>query len=549
MRVCAVSKKSFAVREEEESFYDRISPVLFGQKYLIPLPTHCPEERQRRRAAFRNERAYYHRTCSRSGKKLISIYPPETEFPVYSAEVFWSDDWDALDFGCSFDFSRPFFEQFYRLQNRVPRLYFSSTNLENSEYCNHAGNMKNCYLIIGSLNSEGCLYGTRVIYCRDCVDCLWVDRCELCYECVNCERCYDVAYAFDCKDVHDSRWVRHCRSSHDLLFCLGVQQGCYQVLNKQLSREQFLSFKEELFQSPALMNDYESQFSKLLAQTPVPALVAYRTEDCTGNYLAECRSCFWLFDAQRCEDVRYGYDAVGVKNSMDVYSLYDAELCYEMYSGSMGMFHCLFTRDCWPGQELLYCDHCFNCASCLGCIGLRQKQYCVLNQQYSKAEYERLAGQIISKMAERGEWGEFFPTWSSQFPYNDTVAQEYYPLTEEQALARGYRWTKEREAVVEYTRIIDAVDLPLFASDYAGDLLGAAVRCAQTGKVFRLTKAELEFYQRLHLRLPRVHPDIRHLQRKAEKNPWHLWRAKCADTGAEIWSGYPPEQQKLVSST
>jgi hypothetical protein len=28
------------------------------------------------------------------------------------------------------------------------------------------------------------------------------------------------------------------------------------------------------------------------------------------------------------------------------------------------------------------------------------------------------------------EWGEFFPTWLSPFGYNETVANEYYPLSE-----------------------------------------------------------------------------------------------------------------------
>lgn len=38
------------------------------------------------------------------------------------------------------------------------------------------------------------------------------------------------------------------------------------------------------------------------------------------------------------------------------------------------------------------------------------------------------------------EWGEFFPTELSTFGYNETVAQEYFPLTEEEVKAQGWKW-------------------------------------------------------------------------------------------------------------
>jgi hypothetical protein len=36
-------------------------------------------------------------------------------------------------------------------------------------------------------------------------------------------------------------------------------------------------------------------------------------------------------------------------------------------------------------------------------------------------------------MKQTGEWGEFFDTSLSPFGYNETVANEYYPLSEEEA--------------------------------------------------------------------------------------------------------------------
>lgn len=55
----------------------------------------------------------------------------------------------------------------------------------------------------------------------------------------------------------------------------------------------------------------------------------------------------------------------------------------------------------------------------------------ILNRAYSQDEYEKLCGKIIDHMRQSGEWGEFFPTSLSAFGYNETVAQEYFPMTEE----------------------------------------------------------------------------------------------------------------------
>jgi hypothetical protein len=87
-----------------------------------------------------------------------------------------------------------------------------------------------------------------------------------------------------------------------------------------------------------------------------------------------------------------------------------------------------------------------------GCASMRDKEYCILNKQYTKNEYEKLVPQIIEKM--RGETsalgakadpatgdsragaerGEFFPSTISLFGYNETLAHEYFPLTKKDAL-------------------------------------------------------------------------------------------------------------------
>ncbi len=99
------------------SFYDKISPIFNNKKYQIPPPTLCPECRQQRRLAFRNERNLYYRECDFSRKKIISMYSKDEIYKVYAQDIWWSDKFDGLDYGMNFDFDKNFFEQFQELSN------------------------------------------------------------------------------------------------------------------------------------------------------------------------------------------------------------------------------------------------------------------------------------------------------------------------------------------------------------------------------------------------------------------------------------------------
>ncbi|HRI36255.1 MAG TPA: hypothetical protein PK765_04235 [bacterium] len=84
--------------------------------------------------------------------------------------------------------------------------------------------------------------------------------------------------------------------------------------------------------------------------------------------------------------------------------------------------------------RLYYCESCNATKDCFACVGLRNKQYCILNKQYTKEEYEALVPKIIDHMRSTGEWGEFFPSRLGLFGYNESVGNDYFPLSKEEAL-------------------------------------------------------------------------------------------------------------------
>ena len=107
---------------------------------------------------------------------------------------------------------------------------------------------------------------------------------------------------------------------------------------------------------------------------------------------------------------------------------------------------------------MYYCYTCFACTDCFGCVGLKNKQYCILNKQYTKEEYQELVGKIIENMIRDGEWGEYLAPENSPWGYNETMANLYFPLEKQEAIELGYQWN-DYEALVQKRRNISLLHL------------------------------------------------------------------------------------------
>src|SRR6185369_10692718 len=127
-------------------------------------------------------------------------------------------------------------------------------------------------------------------------------------------------------------------------------------------------------------------------------------------------------------------------------------------------------------------------ADLFGCVALRNKQYCILNKQYSKEEYESLVPKIIEHMKTmpytdaKGRayaYGEFFPSELSPFAYNETLAQEYFPLDEAGAAQQGYRWRENPKRNYEITQTSGT--LPDHIKDVSDAVLQDIIACGHGG--------------------------------------------------------------------
>ena len=545
-QTCLQCSASFKVTDEDLAFYEKASPVIVGKKCQIPPPTFCPDCRQQRRLSYRNERTFYHRTCDKTGETMISIYPKESPYTVFNTKDWWSDTWDPLTYGQDADFTRPFFEQFAELQRKVPRPNLFTKANENSEYTNHCDHAKNCYLCADVGFGEDVFFSKYIINAKNCADCYMTSRSELCYETMYTEG-YRATFTHLCEQVSDSYFLYDCKSCHHCLFCWNLRGKNYCIRNKQYTRE---AYEKEL-QSLALhthsgFTTAKNLFSELVLQAIRQPSILVNCEQCNGGALHGCKNVTHSFDVGNARDCAYCYMCDGLTDCWDTFeSAFECELQYEGYACNRGknLIACSISYDV---QNVCYCDMCHNSSNLFGCVGLRHKQYCILNKQYNKEEYEALVPKLIEHMQSTKEWGEFFPPHLSPFAYNETIAPEYFPMTKEQVEARGWRWRETEDETPKVEIIIPAASLPDSIDDIPDDIVNWAIRCEETNRPFRVIAPELAFYRAMRLPIPHLHPDVRHRNRMARRDPSRLWTRKCGKCGKEKFSTYSPERPEIV---
>jgi hypothetical protein len=254
-----------------------------------------------------------------------------------------------------------------------------------------------------------------------------------------------------------------------------------------------------------------------------------------------------VFFCNNSEDVAGGIFIVDAKDSfLSSFFGHATELCYQCQA-TVTSTRCSF---CFAAQshEAQYCDTVLQCKNVFGCVGLRQKQYCILNKQYTKEEFERLRTKLIEQMKTFDEWGEFLPKEMGCFAYNESTAQEFFPLTKEEVLAKGFRWRETEKERIEAERIIPAARLPDAITDIPDDVLNWAIRCAKTDRLFRIIKQELDFYRTHNIPLPRLHSDERYADRMAAYcNPTHLYDRTCMNCKKPLRQRMRPTAQRLCT--
>jgi len=542
-KVCQSCKSEFVIDAQDFAFYEKVQ---------VPPPSWCPLCRAQRRFSFRNERNLYKRKSDfpeiNSGKDIFSMYSVESGYKVYEKDAWLSDAWDPMEYGVDVDFTKPFFAQVRDLWKQVPMKNLNVVNGVGSDYCNHFTNPKNCYLAFNGNDSENVMYSNGLTYTRDSVDVSHMGKSEQCYESFWCTSCSKTFFSSQCESCVSVMFSKNCVGCTDCFGCVGLRNKQYHIWNEPYTKEEYFKKLAELdWTSHKNIESLKKQAQEFWLTFPNKYLIGSHNSDVSGSYISNSKNVKDSFLIRAGEDMRYCQymqESPGSKDCYD-FSIWGGNnsLAYECTACGIDTSRikfCLFVQE--SVHDIEYSVLCSGSSNLFGCVGLRKKEYCILNRQYSKEAFDELRLKIIQHMKDvpyidaKGRvysYGEFFPPGFSPWAYNETIAFDYFPMQESEAKEKGYAWRKPAEK--SFTITLRPESIPDRISETEDSILNEVIGCEHSGActhqcttAFKITPAELQFYRDNNLPVPHLCPVCRHHERLAQRSKLELYDRECA---------------------
>jgi hypothetical protein len=547
---CQNCKKNFTIEPEDFLFYEKMK---------VPAPTFCPHCRFTRRLIWKNERSLYKRVCDMCHKDIISMYDDKVAFPAYCSDCYKSDNWGAEIYAQDYDFSKTFFEQFKELFNKVPRQALAQYgNCVNSTYSNFIYNVKNVYLSSSTLDgSENIYFSNNIDNSKQVVDSYNIIDSELLYENIGSKKNYNSQYSYWSSNCISCNFIFNCNNCQDCFGCVNLQNKRFCILNEQYTREKYEEKIKDLNTGSYLfVENFKKEFWGFSLRFPRKYANIVNSINSTGDEIRNCKNVKKSFNLISSENVKYAYRSVGNKDCMDVCHSWMESAYEHAFAGGKNSYNVKFSIAGGVSvNDIEYEDDCINSSYIFGCINLRNKQYCILNKQYSKEEYFEMIEKIKKHMndmpyvdAKRRvyKYGEFFPYELCPFGYNESVMNDHFPLTKKEILERGYPYKEKIDS--KYTITLKAKDIPDNIKDVDESILNEVIECEKSGRAFKITKFEFEFYKRMNIPIPRLHPDERYKERMKLRNPMVLYHRACMKEGCtnEFETTYAPDKPEIV---
>jgi hypothetical protein len=559
-RICQNSKfnneyceKNFVIEPDDFVFYDKIK---------VPPPTFCPTCRMQRRMIFRNENFLYKRNCTLCKDAIISMYDQNVNFPVYCYKCYKSDSWDALDFSQDYDFNINFFDQYKKLSNKIPRNALEGYQNENSPFSNYTWVSKNVYLSPTTMYSENVTNSFFITYSKDILDSSIIEKSNFCYNLIYGKNSSNIFFSKNVKSCIDSFFLFDCINCNNCFMSSNLRNKSNVFRNVQLTPEEYRNkLKEVNLSNFSLLKDLQKEYESLKNNSIVKFSNLEKSENATGDNISNSKNVVNCFDVSNCENVKYVAQAQFIKDSMDLYGAGDqGQFIYEVVNGGFHDSNVYFSSHSYEGMfNVIYTEFCFNSQNIFGCIGLKNKQYCILNKQYSKEEYFEMVEKIKKHMNEIPfvdkwnriyKYGEFFPLEFSPFAYNESVVVNRFLLNKESVINAGYEWKVNKEKTPTVT--VFCKDIPLefnyeniTVSNEIFECEGWSANCT---KAFKIAIQEFEFYKRFKLPLPHICPICRFEDRFKKINPMKLWNRTCMKEGCtnEFETSYAPDRPEII---
>ena len=446
-------------------------------------------------------------------KGATSCYPETKRVPTLtSLQQFQQDrDW-YLQYGIDYDENTSFFKQFSKLYRTIPQpriLHYRENH--NADFANYSLWSKNIYLSFTVINNcENVVYSFSIKNnSTNILNSMMVrDNSENIYMSVGITQSFSILYS---KFIHNSSYIRFSTNliwCNNCMFCNDLENQSYCIRNQQYTKEQYTIEKNKILQQK---EHFQKRFD---------ALDQYGSNqtstNCQGNYILQSN------------DVTNWYCVYQIEHGRNCLLVWWEELWEHTFDCAIttpphdhlygvlwswtNLFHTYNSFNVSTGENIYYSTALQDCSYCFWCIWLRNKQYCILNQQYTKEEWYATINSIFLSMEKEGTFGKFFPSSLNPYYFNDTIASLIEDFTREEAETAWYLRRDEEIAVdiPDRMEVVELADLDQYEEMKDGvrtidpAILKKVIR-DEAGNVYRVIKMEYDFLMKYGLPLPRRH--------------------------------------------
>ena len=410
------------------------------------------------------------------------------------------------------------------------------------------------------------MYSYFMLAGRDMMDCMNIrSKNERLYECIIARNCYELKYSQFCKDCTNSQFLYDCWNCSDCFICTGLRDKKFYFKNKQYSKEEYEkileSYKLETFSG---VEKAQKEYNNFILKYPRRYIFAIQNVNIMGDVISNSKNLKNCFITKESENCKYLDLVAKAKDCYDLAGGGELSECYEDITCDQSSRN-LFGIYSWKNQDVEYTQHCHSSKSLFGCVGLRNKKYCILNKQYTKESFDELRTKIIEhmnsmpykdKMGNEYRFGEFFPAELSYFGYNETEANEHFPLSKEQALKNGYRWQDNIQRTTG-KETLKPENIPDGIDEIGDSILDEILACIDCQRNYKIVPNELVLYKKMKIPIPRRCFYCRHDARLKRRNPFKLWHRTCMcdkqnhfhrgeKCKVEFETSYAPDRPEIV---
>ena len=421
----------------------------------------------------------------------------------------------SMQNNCIGEYTGDFFKDFYDLYVRSPKanILHYGTN-ENCEFSDASYGAKNCYLSFWAWRGvENALYSTFVVNnCTNVVDSFCVaSNCDNIFSSKSVLESSNIFYSVQINNSYNIYFSSNMIGCKNCILCDGLENQSYCIGNKQLSEQEYEQQKKIILQDKT---KFTERYQKI--HTNIGNIWS---QNVTGKGISHS------------ENIENGYYVTYAKDSKNVI-LYEwgKTWSYNFYDGiDIWLDAHDFYATCQAGTRAhdAYCCvfiwasnayYCMNiddtCSYCLWCVGLQNKQFCILNKQYTKEERFELANKIFEDMDKAWTLWQFFPWWMNPFYFNDTAAYLIDDSFTKEEVEKQWYLRREEEIKVDipaWTEILTRGDLDTYQwyndkgeREINKEILKKVIK-DEKWNYYRIVPTELKLLQKHQLPLPDMH--------------------------------------------